>query len=88
MLLYVTKWPVDQTLNHFHAILAILEDQTRPLRLHHPSFRNFLLDKDRCNDPSFWVDENRRLADTVTVSSLHQTLLNEMFANKRLLVHL
>jgi hypothetical protein len=65
-LLHVTKQVVDQTLNHLHAILDIPEDQTCPLRLHHPSFRDFLLNKDRCKDPNFWVDEkqaHRMLAD-------------------------
>jgi hypothetical protein len=56
-LLYITKQQVDQTLNHLHAILDILEDQTRLLRLHHPSFRDFLLDKKRCDDSNFQVDE-------------------------------
>jgi hypothetical protein len=32
-------------------------DSTRPLRLHHPSFRDFLLDEKRCGE--FWVDEKR-----------------------------
>ena len=59
MLLHVTKQLVDQTLYHLHAILDIPEDQTRPLRLHHPSFRDFLLNKDRCGDSSFWVDEKQ-----------------------------
>jgi hypothetical protein len=59
MLLRVTKRLVDRTLYHLHAILDIPEDQTRPLRLHHPSFRDFLLNKDRCGDSSFWVDEKQ-----------------------------
>ena len=63
-LLHVAKRVVDQTLSHLHAILDIPEDQTCPLRLHHPSFRDFLLDKDRCSDPKFWVDERQ----------VHQTL--------------
>ena len=56
-LLHTTKQQVDQTLNHLHAILDIPKDQTRPLRLHHPSFRDFLLEKERCGDLNFWVDE-------------------------------
>ena len=58
-LLYITKQEVDQTLEDLHAILYIPEDQTRLLRLHHPSFRNFLLSKDRCTDSKFWVDEKQ-----------------------------
>jgi hypothetical protein len=48
---------VDRTLQDLYAILDISEDPTRPLRLHHPSFRDFLLNKDRCED--FWVDEKK-----------------------------
>ena len=58
-LLDVTKQDVDQTLDDLHAILDIPEDHTRPLSLHHPSFRDFLLDKDRCTDSQFWADEKK-----------------------------
>ncbi|OCK72915.1 hypothetical protein K432DRAFT_314321 [Lepidopterella palustris CBS 459.81] len=64
-LLHVSKEEVDQTLDDLHAILDVAKDQTHPLRLHHPSFRDFLLNKDRCNDSNFWVDEkhaHQRLA--------------------------
>ncbi|MCJ1251829.1 hypothetical protein MMC30_009067, partial [Trapelia coarctata] len=57
---------VDEYLEDLHAILDIPRDQTRLLRLHHPSLRDFLLNKDRCNDPDFCVDEkqaNKTLAD-------------------------
>jgi hypothetical protein len=56
-LLDVTKQEIDQTLDNLHAILDIPKGPTRPLRLHHPSFRDFLLNKDRCGDPNFLVDE-------------------------------
>jgi hypothetical protein len=56
-LLRVPKHKVDQMLKDLHAILDIPDDQSRPIRLHHPSFRDFLLDKARCGDNSFWVDE-------------------------------
>ena len=65
-LLHMPKQDVDQTLEDLHSILDIPEDQTRPLRLHHPSFRDFLLDKNRCSDLHFWVNErqaHRTLAD-------------------------
>lgn len=42
-LLHLPKEVVDQTLEDLYAILDIPEDQTSPLRLHHPSFRDFLL---------------------------------------------
>ncbi|KAF2031674.1 platelet-activating factor acetylhydrolase IB subunit alpha, partial [Setomelanomma holmii] len=56
-LLDVAEEDVSQTLEDLHAILNIPEDLTQPLRVHHPSFRDFLLDKKRCGNDSFWVDE-------------------------------
>ena len=57
MLQHISEEDIDETLEDLHAILDIPEDQTRPLRLHHPSFRDFLLDKDRCSDAHFRVKE-------------------------------
>jgi hypothetical protein len=56
-ILRLPKEEVDQTLQDLYAILDVPEDSTCPLRLHHPSFRDFLLNKDRCGD--FWVDEKQ-----------------------------
>ena len=46
---------VTQTLERLQAILDVPKDVANFLRLHHPSFRDFLFNKDRCGD--FWVDE-------------------------------
>jgi hypothetical protein len=65
-LLHLPKEDVNQTLEDLHSILDVPDDQARPIRLHHPSFRDSLLDKDRCGDPRFWVNEkqaHRALAD-------------------------
>jgi hypothetical protein len=69
ILLHVPKQDVDQTLEDLRAILDIPEDQTPPppLRLHHPPFRDFLLDKERCGDPNFWVEE-KQAHQTLTAS--------------------
>jgi hypothetical protein len=56
-LLDAAEEDISQTLEDLHAILNIPEDPAQQLRLHHPSFRDFLLDKKRCGDNSFWVDE-------------------------------
>jgi hypothetical protein len=58
-LLHITKQDVDQTLEDLHAILNIPKNQTNPVRLHHPSFRDFLLDNNRCKDMNFQVDEKQ-----------------------------
>jgi hypothetical protein len=54
-LLHLPRKDLDATFNDLSAILNIPEDPTHQLYLHHPSFRDFLLNKDRCED--FWVDE-------------------------------
>jgi hypothetical protein len=56
-LLDTREQKVNQKLKSLHAILDIPKDENRPLRLHYPSFRDFLLSKDRCG--GFWVDEKR-----------------------------
>ncbi|OCK81525.1 WD40 repeat-like protein [Lepidopterella palustris CBS 459.81] len=54
---------VDQTLNDLHSVLEVPESQANPIRLLHPSFREFLLDEKRCQDRQFWVDEKQVHAD-------------------------
>ena len=56
-LLDFPKGKIHQSLKGLHAILDVPEDQTHPLRLHHPSFRDFLLSAQRCSDPHFWVEQ-------------------------------
>ncbi|PQE16458.1 WD40 YVTN repeat-like-containing protein [Rutstroemia sp. NJR-2017a WRK4] len=58
-LLYATVPQVSRTLKSLHAILYIPEDENCTLGLHHPSFRDFLLNKERCGDTNFWVDEKQ-----------------------------
>jgi hypothetical protein len=65
-LLHLPKETVEGGLADLHAILDIPKDTGRPLCLHHPSFRDFLLNRNRCNNPNFWVDErqaHRKLAN-------------------------
>jgi hypothetical protein len=57
---------IDQILNDLHAIFDIPKDKTHPLRLHHPSFRDFLLDRERCKDLRFRVDEKQAHQGLVT----------------------
>lgn len=58
-LLEIPQQRVERILKHLHAILNIPKEPIHPLRLHHPSFRDFLFDKDKCRDLNFWVDENQ-----------------------------
>ena len=47
------------TLESLKSIINVPEDQSSPIRLLHPSFRDFLLDRNRCSDGSFWIDEGK-----------------------------
>lgn len=46
-------------LHHLRSVLNVPEAQNSPIRLLHPSFRDFLLDEERCRDRLFWVDEKK-----------------------------
>jgi hypothetical protein len=77
-LLHIPIEDINQTFEDLHAILDIPKDQNRQLRLHHPSFRDFLLHKDRCGD--FWVAEkeaNRNLAARC-IQLMSQTLKKDI----------
>jgi hypothetical protein len=58
-LLHIPEKDIYQTLDDLHSILEVPIDRGQPIRLHHPSFRDFLLDKQRCRDEHFWVDEKK-----------------------------
>jgi hypothetical protein len=77
-LLHLPKEDVDQTFEDLYAILDIPENPTRPLRLHHPSFRDFLLNKDRCGD--FWVNEKdaHQILATGCIQLMSQTLKKDI----------
>jgi len=77
-LLQLSREDIDSTFNDLYAILNIPNDPTRQLRLHHPSFRDFLLNKDRCGD--FWVDEKEthRILATSCIQLMSQTLKKDV----------
>lgn len=58
-LIDIPKQKINQTLQDLHAILDIPKDESRSIRLHHPSFRDFLLDNKRCRDLNFFVKEKQ-----------------------------
>jgi len=65
-LVHMSKNDITATLEGLHSILDIPQDSGRPVRLHHPSLRDFLLSSQRCRDVRFWVDEknaHQELAD-------------------------
>ena len=56
-LLRVPAEDVHRTLYELHSIVDVLQDLDRPVRLHHPSFRDFIVNRKRSGDDNFWVDE-------------------------------
>jgi hypothetical protein len=48
---------IKETLTDLHTIFNIENQTSSPIRLHDPTFRCFLLDKSRCSDLDFWVDD-------------------------------
>jgi len=58
-MLHMPEQNVGAMLGGLHSILDIPKDPTRPVRLHHPSLRDFLLNSQRCYDRHFWVDEKK-----------------------------
>ena len=64
-LLNIPLEDLDQTVADLHSILNVPKYKTQLLRLHHPSFRDFLLSNSRSQE--FWVDEkqaHQELADS------------------------
>jgi WD40 repeat protein len=64
-LLAIDQNLVDIRLRHLHSVLIVPEDENCPIRLLHTSFRDFLFDKQRCCEESFWVDEEKAHATLV-----------------------
>jgi len=58
-LLDVRLETINLRVRNLHSVLNIPQSKHHPIRLLHPSFRDFLLDKDRCTNLDFWVDEKQ-----------------------------
>jgi hypothetical protein len=84
-LLHTLASDIAQTLRDLHSILDVPEDAAIPIQLHHPSFQDFLLSKERCKDSKFWVEEkqaHQTLADRciqLMFSSLKENICNVGF---------
>ena len=62
-LLSISENKVTASLRFLHSLLDIPQDFNSPIRLLHPSFRDFLLDSQRCLDKSFWIDKEKAHSD-------------------------
>ncbi|KAG9519327.1 WD40 repeat-like protein, partial [Aureobasidium melanogenum] len=58
-LVRIEKEDVVGALRDMRSVLHVPADQNSIVRLLHPSFREFLLDADRCTDRQFAIDERR-----------------------------
>lgn len=56
-LLSTSESQVDVTLNSLHSVLNIPKDKQLPIRLLHPSFRDFLVNSQRCQDSDISINE-------------------------------
>ncbi|KAK3304826.1 uncharacterized protein B0T15DRAFT_537707 [Chaetomium strumarium] len=56
MLLDQSKEAIALLLGTFHSLLDVPEEEDRLIRLLHPSFREFLLDSQRCSNTTFCID--------------------------------
>jgi hypothetical protein len=50
---------VEQVLEDLHAILDVPTESINPVRLHHPSFRDYLLENERSASADVWVDKEQ-----------------------------
>ncbi|KAK4103867.1 hypothetical protein N658DRAFT_465551, partial [Parathielavia hyrcaniae] len=56
LLLDQSKETIASPLGRLHSLLDVPEEEDRLIRLLHPSFREFLLDSQRCSNASFYID--------------------------------
>ncbi|MCJ1425618.1 hypothetical protein MMC29_003518 [Sticta canariensis] len=75
-LLNISVEVVGLTLDSLHSVLNIQKDPTLPVRLLHPSFRDFLVDNDRCDDSRFYI--NQELAHMELARSCLQLLFSAL----------
>ena len=50
---------ISITLDPLKSVLNVPEDRNAPIQLLYPSFRDFLVNKDRCLDRYFWIDQGK-----------------------------
>ncbi len=62
-LLSISEGKVMASLRFLRSLINIPRDLDAPIRLLHPSFRDFLLDSQRCSSQSFWIDKEKAHSD-------------------------
>jgi hypothetical protein len=56
-LLLLPKEKAEEALEALSSVLSVPKDDSSPIELLHLSFRDFLLDRQRCRDGDFWTDQ-------------------------------
>ncbi|KAF8535433.1 NACHT and WD40 domain protein [Trichophaea hybrida] len=62
-LLHLPIRTVSMRIRCLHSVLDVPENDESPVRLLHPSFRDFLLDQQRCLDHQFRIDQSQAHSD-------------------------
>ena len=75
-LLSIPTREVGISLKSLRSLLNIPEDLNLPIRLLHPSFRDFLLNIRRCHDSHFWIDQ--KIVDKSIVMKCLQLMFNTL----------
>jgi hypothetical protein len=65
----IPKDSINLRLNSLHSVLSISTDDTKPVRLFHLLFRDFLLDLDTRDKTPLWIDE-KEMHKILTVQCL------------------
>jgi len=76
-LLQIPPKLVSRTLGSLRSVLNVPENESQPVRLFHLSFRDFLLDSERCSDSRFQIDEEERHTSLFRKCMLHISQLQE-----------
>ena len=58
-LIQLSEQDIRQAVDDLHAIVDTPDDNTLPVRIHHPSFRDFLVNPTRCEDLDFLVNDEK-----------------------------
>jgi len=85
-ILAVPTEKILRTISKLHSILDVPDDTTQPLRLHHDSFRNFLVDANRCKQHRLLIDVLKAHASLAAGSiRVMSSTLKENICNQEML---
>jgi len=80
-LLQIPPKMVSSTLDSLRSVINVPEDESQPVRLFHLSFRDFLLDSQRCSNSWFQIDEKEQHTSLFRKCMEHISQLEENICN-------